>query len=112
MDWKVVGFLATMFVGFTLINLVMGGAFISGSDIDAIQSLTLMKTYDVFGQFSIPVPNLDFFFTGLPRLITWDYSFFGGNAGIIVYLLYSVTAAVSFGLLITIVGMLVNGIRR
>jgi len=48
---------------------------------------------------------MDFFFIGIPRLVKWDYSFFGGNAAIFQFLLYSLTFALSFMLFIIIIGM-------
>lgn len=107
-----IGFLAFCFVGMTTINRIMEGAFISSSDMTVINNLTIFKSYDVFGVFSIPLPNLEFLTQGLPHLVKWDYSFFGGNAGLIQFFLYSLTAAMAFGLLMLFIGTLATSLAR
>lgn len=102
---QLIGFLAMLFIGFTLLNRILEGAFIAAADIDIINNLTITRDQEIFGFFTIPVPNTDFFFEGLPKLLTWDYSFFGGNAEILLYLFYSITAAVTFMLFATIIGV-------
>lgn len=110
MNWSVIGFLATSFVGMTLINRVLEGAFITASDVGVLNTMTITNKVDV-GLFSIPVLNLDFF-KGITRLVLWDYSFFGGNAQIIQFFLYSFTFVVSFILFILIIGLLYNAFSR
>jgi len=102
---NMIGFLAMCFVGMTILNRVLEGAFIAASDVAILNTLTIIRDQTIFGLFSVPVLNTDFFFTGIPRLVKWDYSFFGGNAAIFQYMLYSLTFALSFILFIAIVGM-------
>lgn len=102
---QLIGFLAFMFVGFTFLNRLLEGAFIAASDVSIINNLTITREQSIFGLFTIPVPNTDFFFTGLPHLLRWDYSFFGGNSQIFLYLFYSITAAVTFLLFTYIIGL-------
>ena len=80
---QLVGFLAFTYVGMTLINRIMEGRFITGADVGIINNLTVFQSYQIFGAFTVPVPNLLFLTEGLPRLVKWDYSFFGGGAQII-----------------------------
>lgn len=107
-----IGFLAFCFVGMTVINRILEGAFIAAADVTILNQLTIFRDLELFGLFSVPVPNLDFIITGIPRLIKWDYSFFGGNAGIIQYFLYSATAAMSFFLFVLIIGLLYQYFNR
>ena len=100
-----IGFLSFCFVGMTLLNRIIEGAFIAASDVAIINTLTITHDQTIFGLFSVPVLNTDFFFVGIPRLVKWDYAFFGGNAAIWQYFLYSFTFAVTFMLFIAIVGM-------
>ena len=100
-----IGFLAFCFVGMTTLNRILEGAFISASEVSIINTLTITHDQTIFGLFSVPVLNTDFFFVGIPRLVKWDYSFFGGNAALFQYFLYSMTFALSFVLFIAIVGM-------
>ena len=106
-----IGFLAWSFVGMTLLNRILEGAFIAASDVAFINTLTI--TNDVkLGWFTIPVINADFFFVGIPRLVKWDYSFFGGNAALFQYFLYSLTFALSFMLFILLVGLVAQYFLR
>lgn len=112
MSVNFIGFLAFVFVGMTLINRIMEGVFIAGAEIDSLNQLTVFRDIEIFGLFSVPVPNLEFLTSGIPHLVKWDYSFFGGNAGIIQYFLYSLTAAVSFGLFVLMIGLLYQYFNR
>jgi ABC-type Fe3+ transport system permease subunit len=77
-----------------------------------MNTLTITHSQSIFGLFSIPVLNTDFFFTGIPRLVKWDYSFFGGNAALFQYFLYSLTFALAFALFIIIIGVVSNFFAR
>lgn len=105
MNYQLIGFLSFLFVGFTGLNRILEGAFITAADVGIMNTLTITHDQTIFGLFSVPVLNTDFFFVGLPRLVQWDYSFFGGNAAIFQYFLYSLTFALTFMLFIIIVGM-------
>lgn len=105
MGYHLIGFLAFLFVGMTLLNRILEGAFITASDVSVMNTLTITHDQSIFGLFTVPVINTDFFFVGLPRLVKWDYSFFGGNAAIFQYFLYSLTFALTFILFLAIIGM-------
>jgi len=108
MNAGVMFFLAFVFIGATAINRVLEGAFINSIDVAILNNILIFKSLNVFGLFSIPVINTGFITDGLPHLLNWDYSFFGGSADLIMYLLYTITAAVAFGLFITVVGSLAS----
>ena len=107
-----IGMLAFWFIGMTLINRVMEGAFIASADVDWLNALLVFRMVDVWGMFSLPIPNLDFIFVALPRLIQWDYSFFGGNAAIVQYFLYAVSAALAAMLFFATIGAAFNFFTR
>jgi len=102
---KMIGFLAFLFIGMTLINRVMGGGFTSGAEIETMNNLLIFREISVFNIFTLPVPNMSFITEGIPRLAMWDYSFFGGNAAIIQYFFYSLSAALSFMLFAMVIGL-------
>ena len=112
MPYQLIGFLAFCFVGMTTLNRVLEGAFITASDVAIINTLTVTHNQSIFGLFNVPVLNADFFFTGIPRLVKMDYSFFGGNAALFQYFLYSITFAVSFLLFIIIIGLVAQYFAR
>ncbi len=103
--FKFIGFLSMVFVGLTMINRLAAGAFVTSADIAIVNTLTIARDQTVFGLFTVPVINSDFFFVGIPRLVKWDYAFFGGNAAIFQYMLYSMTAALTFLLFVVIIGL-------
>lgn len=102
---NLIGFLSFVFVGMTMLNRILEGVFVTASDVSIMNTLTITHDQTVFGLFTVPVLNTDFFFVGIPRLVKWDYSFFGGNAAIFQYFLYSFTFALTFILFLAIVGM-------
>lgn len=106
------GFIVMTFLGFTLLNRMAEGALIAASEVAVINALTITRDQTVFGLFTVPVLNTDFFFDGIPALVKWDYSFFGGNAGILAWLMYSITAAFTFMLFILLVGMVAQFFAR
>ncbi len=103
--FKFIGFLAMVFAGMTALNRITEKTFVAAADIEILNTLTIMRDQTIFGLFTVPVVNTDFFFVGLPRLVKWDYSFFGGNAAIFQYFLYSTTFALTFLLFIIIIGL-------
>ena len=109
---QMIGFLAWCFVGMTLLNRILEGAFITSSDVSIMNTLTISHDQSIFGLFTVPVLNTDFFFVGIPRLVKWDYGFFGGNAAIWQYFLYSLTFALTFMIFLAIVGMIAQYFAR
>lgn len=109
---QLIGFLAYLFVGFTTLNRILEGAFITSADVSIINNLTITRSQTIFGFFEIPVPNTEFFFQGLPHLLKWDYGFFGGNSQILLYMFYSITAAVTFLIFATIIGIAAQRLSR
>jgi len=107
-----IGFLAFSFVGMTLINRILEGQFITADEVGMLNTLAIFKPTEIFGLFSVPVPNLEFFTSGLKHLVIWDYSFFGGNAAIIQFFLYSFTAAVAFLLFTITIGVAYQAFNR
>ena len=112
MPYRFIGFLAFCFVGMTALNRLLEGAFITSSDVAIINTLTITHSQSIFGLFNVPILNTDFFFTGIPHLVKWDYSFFGGNAALFKYFLYSFTGAMTFLIFIIIIGVVTQYFAR
>ena len=110
--FRFVGFLSMVFVGLTMLNRFAAAQFILAADVAVMNTLTITRDQSIFGLFNIPVINTNFFFVGIPRLVKWDYSFFGGNAAIFQYFLYSTTFALTFLLFVIIVGMISQRFAR
>ena len=107
-----IGFLAFLFAGMTWFNRIIEGNMIEADEIAIMNTMTITHSQSVFGLFSIPVINTDFFLVGIPRLVKWDYSFFGGNAALFQYFLYSMTFALTFALFVIIIGVMSNYFAR
>lgn len=101
-----VGVLGFIFIGMTILNRIMEGAFGSLGEIATINNIMVFREVSVFSLFTLPVPNMSYITEGLPHLVQWDYSFFGGNAAIIQMFLYSLTMALGFVLFGMIIGLL------
>jgi hypothetical protein len=112
MSFGFIGFAAFLFLGFSLLNHVLEGALVSMGEVVILNQLTVFRDFSVLGIWNVPVPNMAFVTNALPHLFTWDYSFFGGNAGLIMYFLYSITAAASFGLFLVVIGLAANFFGR
>ncbi len=110
--WQFIGFLSTVFAGATWLNRIIEGQMIGADEIGIMNTMTITHSQTIFGLFSVPVINTDFFFVGIPRLVKWDYSFFGGNSAILQYFLYSFTFALTFALFILIAGMVFQFFSR
>lgn len=110
--YQFIGFLATSFAGMTWLNRLLEGKMIEADEIGIMNTLTLTHEQSIYGLFTMPVINTDFFFVGIPRLVKWDYSFFGGNAAIFQYFLYSLTFALTFMLFIILIGVIANWFSR
>ncbi len=92
----------------TLINRVMEGTFVTATDMGVVNQLAVFRQITLFGFIPIPIPNLEMIIGGIARLIKFDYSFFGGQAGFIQYSLYSITYGVAFLLFVIIIGGLIS----
>jgi hypothetical protein len=106
-EW--IGWLATTFLGFTIVNRILEGAWIGATDVAILNQARITQNVS-FGFFSVPMPNLSYF-QGIQKMLLGDYSFFGGNAQIIYYLFQSVTFMLGFALLVLIISIAVNAIR-
>jgi hypothetical protein len=102
---NLIGFLSTIFVGFTIINSIIGGEIVrSGNITNQFNNILMFRSVNL-GIITFPVPNLNFIFDGLPHLVNFQYSFFGGNAQLIMYFLYTASAAIAFVLFLSVVGV-------
>lgn len=109
---KLIMFCAFMLIVGLLVSHVMEGTFFGTRERALMNTLTVIKTQSVFGMFSIPWLNLDFFTVGLPRLINWDFGFFGGEAETIKYFFYVVSIGLVWGIFPVVVGVLAYALRR
>lgn len=101
-----------VFVVGLLTSRILDGAFLGSVDSSVVDSLTVIRAYNVLGLFTIPWLNFEFFTVGLPKLISWDFSFFGGDYAIFKYLFYVISMGVAWGFFVATIGVLSNFWRR
>lgn len=90
-----IGFLAMVWVGLTLINRMVEGYLITAAETAHLNNYMFTQEFTLLSVFKMPIINFAFFTNGIPSLLKWDYGFFGGNAQIIQYLLYSLSAVMA-----------------
>ncbi len=101
-----------LFVG-TILSLLLMGSWFGASDVTAINSLSVFTDANFFGYFSIPVPNLSFVSVGLVKLVSFDYSFFGGTSAMIKWaIIYILGPATLWGILVSVLPIAWGIIKR
>lgn len=106
-EW--IGWLASTFLGFTIINRILEGAWIGSTDISILNEARITQNVS-FGFFSVPLPSTSYF-QGILKMLSGDYSFFGGNAQIFYFVFQTVTFMIGFAILVLIISIAVNAIR-
>lgn len=107
-----IGFLSLAWIGLTTINRIMEGQLTTAAETAHLNRLMFTQELTLLDLWKLPVMNFQFFTQGIPSLLKWDYSFFGGNAQLFQYMLYSINALVSFIILGFIIGLLTSNIIR
>ena len=108
MGFPTITMMGWWFLNLTLINRVLEGQFITATDMGTVNTLSIFRQITLFGYIPVPIPNLAMITTGIGRLIKFDYSFFGGNAGFFQYALYSISFGIMFLLFVIIIGGLIS----
>lgn len=106
-----VGFLAMSWIGLTVINRVMEAQFISAAETSFLNDFAFTQQFNILNLVTVPVINFNFI-SGLTRLFKWDYAFFGGNAQMIQYMLYTLNEIGAFILFSMMLYMLSGFITR
>lgn len=106
-EW--IGWTATVYLIFTIINRVLGSGFLSAEDIIIMNKLSVTQNVEI-GFFSIPIPNISFM-NGVMNMLQGNYTFFGGNAQFFYFLFQTVTFMIGFFIVVTLISIAVNAIR-
>ena len=111
-QYNAIGFLSQSWIGLTIINRIQQQQLLTAAETGWANYYAFTQEFKLFDLFTMPVLNLDFFTQGIPSLVKWDYSVFGGNAQIIQYMLFSMTAVVSLIIFTIIIGLLYSSFSR
>lgn len=97
---------AILLVGIVL-SFIMGGVWFDTATKTVFDSLRVMKTYQVLG-FSVPWVNIEFFTVGIPKLFSFDFVFFGGQASFFKYVMYVFSVGMIWGMVAVVIGIIAN----
>lgn len=106
MSTKHIMFLGLILAAGTLISLTFGGAWFDSTDLETLNSMTVFKQAEIFGIWSITVPNISFFITGAKALMQFDFAFFPGSLAILQWFFFFVIGiATMWGFYTVIIGV-------
>lgn len=113
MSNKYVMFLGLILAAGTVISLTFGGAWFGTSDIEITSALSVFKQYNIFGIWSIALPNISFFLVGARALASFDFGFFGGGLALLQWFFF-LTIGLGFiwGIYVTVIGVAQGIFRR
>ena len=109
---KLIMFCSFLLVVGLLVSHIMAGTFFGDRETTLFNTLTVIRSYNIAGLFTIPWLNIDFFLVGIPRLINWDFAFFGGEAAILKYFFYVIAIGLVWGIFPVVAGVISWALRR
>lgn len=106
-------FLGFLFAVGTLISLTFGGNWLSGTEVDITNSMTVFRDANIAGYWTMTLPNIDFFFTGLKSLMMMDFGFFQGPLQIVqLFFLLTISLGAMWGLYIVVISVVQSALGR
>lgn len=115
---KLIMFCYFAFMVGTLLCLTIEGSWLGDEEVGLVNQLTGYTTLEVQGAgvWSIPKQIGGFFTHGIPKLITWNYSYFDNSYAALFKwtILYAISAGVVWGVIqvfIPVLQGLITGIR-
>lgn len=113
MDFKWIGWLVTVFLGFTLIMNVMSGFdLVTDQDRNKLDQQKMTQSVDV-GVFTFAIPGSGYIdgVMGMLDFSEYNDQLFTGNAQIIYFALTGVSFMILFFIFISLIGLAVNAFR-
>lgn len=96
----------------TIISLSYAGVGLGSEEVEFANSFSAFKQANILGVWSIPIPNVTFFFTGVRALISMDFAFFTGGMVVLQWILYLVLGlGLTWGIFTIVLGV-INGLFR
>ncbi len=105
---KAISFVAFLLIAGLSLSFIMGGVWFNNVWQARMNTLMALKTYNVLGFFKVPFVNIDFFTVGIPRLLSFDFAFFGGSTVYFQYILYAVSIGIIWGFVSVVIGIIYN----
>ena len=104
---KAISFAVGVLLIGTLLSFVMGGVWFDTATKTVFDSLRVIKSYEILG-FNVPWVNIDFFTVGIPKLFSFDFVFFGGQASFFKYVMYVISIGMIWGMVAVVIGIIAN----
>lgn len=76
---KFISFYTMVYFISVLICLVIEGSYLGSGQSEIINNLIPFNVIKIGGVVPIPAINVEFFTQALPKILTWDYSFYTGG---------------------------------
>jgi hypothetical protein len=106
-------FLGLIFGAGTLISLTYGGNWLNSTDLEIANSMSVFKDASLFGIWSITLPNVDFFFTGMKSLLMMDFGFFPGTLSLLQwFMVLVISLGALWGIYTIIISVVQSAIGR
>lgn len=107
MSAKLMMFMAFGYVVGTFICLIIEGSSFGAAEAGFINNLTVFREVQVFGLWTMPALNIDFFTKGIPKLLMWDYSFLSGGYSMIKwFILWPLSIGAIWGVYQAVIGVI------
>lgn len=100
-------FMGLIFAVGTIISLSFAGLWLGSEEVDVVNSVTAFKQANIAGVWSVTVPNITFFTTGVRALVNLDFAFFDGPMITLQWILYMVLGlGVAWGLFTVMIAVI------
>ncbi len=104
---KVITGMAFLLLVGMVLSYGLGGIWFGSDTASIFGSLKAYQSYTIFG-ITVPWVNLDFFTVGLPKLLSFNFAFFGGGYEFFRYFLYVFSIGVIWGIVGLVIGVIGN----
>lgn len=71
----------------TLVSLTFGGLWLGSTEVGVANSMTAFTQTTILGMWTVMIPNIGFYLTGVAALMSMDFAFFGGGMGALQWIL-------------------------
>ena len=104
---KAISFVVGIFLLGLTLSYLMGGVWFDAGAKTIFGSLTAFKSYNILG-FNMPWINADFFTVGLPKVLGFDFAFFGGRYSYFKYVMYIFSVGIIWGFVTIFISLIVQ----
>lgn len=109
MNPKQIMFMGLILAAGTLVSLTFAGGWLTGTEMELQNAVTVFKQANVLNTWSVTVPNVTFLLVGARALIAMDFAFFGGVLQVLQWFLFmTLGLAMMWGLYVVAINTIGN----